>query len=294
MSKSIYQVKSKKAVSEVSNQQQSNIKQQSKVMVYNKNLENVDYLLKLADKNKRQLQESYGRQVDKVEKKIAKNEAVLSQVLQEINEKESHIFDVQRVKIEGFKNEVNKFDKIIESVDNHINSVTDQIQSSKTKEVSLINQSQMLYEDFLSNSNEEINIKDKLHEIRETLKQIEKTYPKDFEFLSEDIQLEKELNEVEDLRKSINKEIKDLEARKIKLQNEKLDKEERKELVEVEFRKIDEQIEESYVDTHLKVCEEYLVKNISDLLVFNNLRLILQGMKNYFILCIYYNIRLLY
>lgn len=264
-------------VSDGSKQQQSNIKQQSKVMVYNKNMENVDYLLKLADKNKRQLQESYGRQVDKVEKKIAKNEAVLSQVLQEINEKESHIFDVQRVKIEGFKNEVNKFDKIRENIDNHILGLTEEIQLSKAKECELINHAQMVYEDFLSNSNEEINVKERLLDTKETLKQIEKTYPKDFEFLSEDIQLEKELNEVEELKNSIHREIKDLEARKIKLQNEKIDKEERKELVEVEFRKIDEQIEESYVDTHLKVCEEYLVKNISDLLVFNNLRLVLQG-----------------
>lgn len=258
---------------------QSNIKQQSKALTCNKNMENVEYLLKVADKNKRQLQESYGKQVDKIEMKISKNEKTLSQVLQEINEKESHIFDVQKVKVEAFKNEANKFDKIKELIEDHLSVLEKEIIESKRNEKHLINQANMVYEDFLTNSNEGILIKEKLHELRETLKQVEKTYPKDFEFLSEDIQLEKELTEVEELKKSIQREIKQLEGVKVKLQHEKLDKEERKELVEVEFRKIDEQIEESYVDNHLKLMEDYLVSNISDLLVFNNLRLVLQGKK---------------
>lgn len=274
--------KSKNNFSTHSKLQQQVLEQKSKVMVYNKNLENVNFQLNLADKTKRQLQESYGKQVDKVEKKIFQNEHVLSQVLQEINEKESHIFEVQRVKVEGFKNEVSKFEKIKELTEDHMNFLKNEINTNKKKERSLVDQCQMLYEDFLSNSNEEILIKEKLIELKDTLKQIEKTYPKDFEFLSEDIMLEKELREVEELKKQITKEIKDLENFKKKLQHDKLDKEERKELVEVEFRKIDEQIEESYVDGHLKIMEDYLVNNVSDLLVFNNLRNILQG--NYHII----------
>ena len=257
--------------------QNSQIKNNSRVGIYNKNLENVDYLLKVADKNKRQLQQSYGIQVDKVDKKIQKNEETLSQILQEINEKETHIFEVQRIKVEGFKNEVSKFDKIRELMEKQLQTLEQTIKESKQNEIKLINQSEMIYEDYLSNTQEEILVKENLVELKETLKQIEKTYPKDFEFLCEDILLEKELHQVEELRNDIQSQIKELEKQKIKLNLQKTDKEERLELIEVEFRKIDEQIEESYRDNHLKVMEEYLVNNISDYLVFSNLKQILQG-----------------
>lgn len=257
--------------------QNSQIKNNSRIGIYNKNLENVDYLLKVADKNKRQLQQSYGIQVDKVDKKIQKNEETLSQILQEINEKETHIFEVQRIKVEGFKNEVSKFDKIRELMEKQLQTLEQTIKESKQNEIKLINQSEMIYEDYLSNTQEEILVKENLVELKETLKQIEKTYPKDFEFLCEDILLEKELHQVEELRNDIQSQIKELEKQKIKLNLQKTDKEERLELIEVEFRKIDEQIEESYRDNHLKVMEEYLINNISDYLVFSNLKQILQG-----------------
>lgn len=243
---------------------------------HNKSLEQVDYLLKVADKNKRQLQESYGKQLDKIENKIKKNEAILSQILQEINEKEYHIYEVQKIKVEGFKNETIKFKKVAELIDSKISATENLIKETIKSNKSYDNQSKMLYEDYLSKSQEELLVKEKLNELKETMKHIEKTYPKDFEFLSEDIKLEKELAEIKSLQSEIKMEIKQLENQKKELNISRADIEERKDLVEVEFRKIDEQIEESYKDDHLKIMENYLVTNISDLLVFNNLRGILQ------------------
>ncbi len=238
---------------------------------------NIDYQLKVADKNKRQLQESYGKQIEKVEKKISKNEQVLHRILEEINEKENQIYEVQKVKLEGFKNEVEKFERIKNLVEEHLAKLSSDIYKSKHNERKLINQTYMLYEDYLSNNNEAYLCKNKIIELKGTLNQIEKTYPKDFEFLFEDIQLEKELVEIESIKKQINSEIKVLEKDKLKLKAENADKEERKELVDVEFKKIDEQIEESYKDAHLKNVEEYLVKHVSNLLELQNLQSLVQG-----------------
>lgn len=250
---------------------------QSQTQSNSKNIENVDYLLKVADKNKRQLQESYGKQVDKIDKKIGKNEQILNQILEEINEKENQIYEVQKIKLEGFKNEVERFEKIKNLVEEHLSKLSSDIYKGKINEKKLLNQTYMLYEDYLSNNNEAFMSKNKILELKNTLNEIEKTYPKDFEFLFEDIQLEKEITQMEYERKQINKEIKDLESQKLKYAAEKADKEERKELVDVEFKKIDEQIEESYHDAHLTNVEEYLVKHVSNLLEFQNLQSLLQG-----------------
>lgn len=257
-----------------SNNNTTNIANKNKF--HNKNLEQVDYLLKVADKNKRQLQESYGKQLDKIENKIKKNEVILSQILQEINEKEFHIYEVQKIKVEGFKNETIKFKQVSDLISSKILATENLIKATIKSNKSYDNQSKMLYEDYLSKCQEELLVKDKLNELKETMKHIEKTYPKDFEFLTEDIKLEKELAEIKSLQNEIKMEIKQLENQKKELNINRADIEERKDLVEVEFRKIDEQIEESYKDDHLKIMENYLVTNISDLLVFNNLRGILQ------------------
>ena len=165
------------------NNSNNNITKQSKKAIYSKNIENIDYLLKVADKNKRQLQESYGKQVEVIEKKISKHEKSLNQILQEINEKENQIFEVQKVKLEGFKNEVEKFEKIKNIVEEHLYKLNFEIKKGNKSVKKLINQTHMLYEDYLSFNNEAYLSKSKVLELKETLTQIEKTYPKDFEFL---------------------------------------------------------------------------------------------------------------
>lgn len=239
--------------------------------------ENINYHLKISAKNKRQLQEAYGKEMDKVEFKIGKEEEKLNRILEEINEKENQIYEVQKIKLEGFKNEVEKFDRIKIIIEEHLKRLSSEIYINKSNEKLINNQTYMLYEDYLSNNHEACLSKNRILDLKTTLSQIEKTYPKDFEFLFEDIQLEKELLEIENTKNIILKEMKELEKTKIKLVHEKSDKEERKELVDVEFKKIDEQIEESYKDNHLKNVEEYLVKHVSNLLDFQNLQSLIQG-----------------
>ena len=54
----------------------------------------------------------------------------------------------------------------------------------------------MIFEDYLCYNQEILNNKQKIIELKESLSLIDKTYPKEFEVLLEDIQMEKELNEL--------------------------------------------------------------------------------------------------
>ena len=53
----------------------------------------MEYLIKIEQKNKKQLQERYRKDIQKLEKNIEKLERDLDLNLKEMNEKESKIFD---------------------------------------------------------------------------------------------------------------------------------------------------------------------------------------------------------
>jgi hypothetical protein len=74
-------------------------------------------------------------------------------------------------------------DKYIEMSD-YLNKINNQEKNS-------YNTTYMVYEDYLSYNNEIILNKKKLMDLKETLIEIEKSYPQDFQFLLEDVQFEK-------------------------------------------------------------------------------------------------------
>lgn len=162
----------------------------------NKKLENIEYLIKIEQRNKKQTSEKFEKQIDKLEKQIEKQESELEKCLKELNLKEAKIFEVQKLKLETFKSEISKYEKIYKDLEDKNGLILKEIDCLDKDEEQSYNYTYMLYEDYLSYSNEIYNNKKRIKEIKESLSEIEKTYPKEFEFLLEDISLEKELNEI--------------------------------------------------------------------------------------------------
>jgi hypothetical protein len=140
--------------------------------------------------------DKYEKHIDKLEKAIYKQEEELEKSIRALNEKEAKVFEVQKVKLEAFRYEIGKYENIYRDLEEKQNILLDTIKKSNYEEEDLYNRTYMIYEDYLSFNNEIVLNKKKIVEMKETLNDIEKTYPKEFEFLLEDIQLEKEMNEI--------------------------------------------------------------------------------------------------
>jgi hypothetical protein len=107
------------------------------------------------------------------------------------------------LKFDGFKTEISKYDNIYKEMEQKSDFIQLQINESINQEHVSYNNTFIINEDILSFKNE-INLnKLKISNLKNTVTNIEKSYPKEFEFLLEDIKHEKELNQVK-IHKSIN------------------------------------------------------------------------------------------
>ena len=164
-----------------------------KISDYSKKIENVEFLIKLEQKNKNQLEDNFETRISKLDATIEKNERELEHTLKELNVKEAKIFEVQKQKLESFKNEIFKFETIYCEIEERLEDIFQVINTIKQEECGVYNQTFIIYEDYLSFCNELTMLKLKMKNLKDVLVEIEKSYPKEFEFLLEDIQIEKEL-----------------------------------------------------------------------------------------------------
>jgi hypothetical protein len=79
-------------------------------------------------------------------------------------------------------------------------SLDKKIQEIEKDDILAYNRTYMIFEDFTNYNQEIISNKEKILELKENLASLEKTYPKEFDFLLVDIQMEKELNELTNKR----------------------------------------------------------------------------------------------
>jgi len=142
------------------------------------------------------MEEKYSKEIQKLEKNIDKLERELENNLKEMNEKESKIFEIQKEKFEMFKFEIMKYDEIYNELEQKFKALEYNIKDTENDENLAYNRTYFIFEDFLRHNQEVSNLKQRIIELKESLTGIERTYPKEFEFLLEDIQMEKELNEL--------------------------------------------------------------------------------------------------
>lgn len=168
-----------------------------------KRIDNVEYMLKIEDKNKKQLIERYEKQIQKTERIIDKLEKELKLIIKELNEKEAKIYEIQKVKFDSFKEDISKYEHIYLELEAKHKDLILQISELKVKERINYNHSNMMSEDCDSFRLEIALIKKKISDFKEVLVEIEKSYPKEFEFLLEDIKLEKELIEIKQQKSNL-------------------------------------------------------------------------------------------
>ena len=171
----------------------------------NKKLENVEFLIKIEEKNKKEIIERYEKQIDKVEKLLYKQDKELKGQIDELNENEQKIYQIQKLKFDNFRLEITKYDSIFKELEQRSHFLSSQINESFKHTTFIVN------EDLLSFKNEISINKEKIVDLKETLINIEKSYPKEFEFLLEDIKFEKELNQVKIQKSKTNNKLRSIQ-----------------------------------------------------------------------------------
>jgi hypothetical protein len=240
-----------------------------------KKLENVEYLMKIEKNNKKILEDKYSKQIVRAESQIEKLEKELEKTLKELNEKETKIFEIQKGKLDNFKNEMRKYENVYVEIDNKFNQTGEVLQENSSEEITVYNHSSMIYEDYLSYNHEIFLLRKKIIQLKETLTEIEKTYPKKFEFLLEDIQLEKELNEISAQKKQNVEEIKSLEKNKKDLSAMREFKNSELQKIQDDIRNNQRLIEVHSKDDHLKKLEDHISQNINDLMLFEKSKILI-------------------
>ena len=177
----------------------------------NKKLENVEFLIKIEEKNKKEIIERYEKQIDKVEKLLYKQDKELKGQIDELNENEQKIYQIQKLKFDNFRLEITKYDSIFKELEQRSHFLSSQINESFKHEHNLYNTTFIVNEDLLSFKNEISINKEKIVDLKETLINIEKSYPKEFEFLLEDIKFEKELNQVKIQKSKTNNKLRSIQ-----------------------------------------------------------------------------------
>ncbi len=242
-----------------------------------KKIENVEYLLKIEQKNKKQLEEKYSKNIEKLESQIEKLENEMESNLKTLNEKEAKIFEIQKAQLETFRVEISKYENIMKEIKDKCLSVEQEIEKSKIEEEKCYNISNMLLEDYHAYSIEIGNLNKKVISLKESLKEIEKTYPKEFNFLLEDIKLEKDMNEMMIVKKSLNEEIESAEKNRKELVKIKEEKTEAQQNLISDIFLLSEAISRDKNDESLTKIEDFITKNISDMLQFEKLKILVQN-----------------
>ena len=136
----------------------------------------------------------------------------------------------------------------------------------------------MIKEEYLSYNNELTLLRDQVQIHLDNLNNLEKNYPKEYKFIQEDFQLENQLNSLKSQLYNNNIDIKNMKRENIDLE----DKREKllKQIVLIQNSdNSNKEINKINSDTKLQNLENEITKNISDLLLWTNLKNII---KNFF------------
>ena len=136
----------------------------------------------------------------------------------------------------------------------------------------------MLKEDFLSYNNELTLLRDQVQIHLNDLNNLEKNYPKEYKFIQEDFQLENQLNNLKSQLYNNNIDIKNMRKENNDLENKR--EQILKQIVIIQNSdNSNKEINKINSDTKLENLENEITKNISDLLLWSNLKNII---KNFF------------
>ena len=262
----------------VSRLNRSNFSTMRKIDTASKRMENVDYLLKIERKNRQQQQLMFEKKLQKIDSELDSCQNELKNSIKNLNKEEQIIYEIQKKNLEKFKQEILKYENIYNEIKEKAESLGNELIQSQQVEELLYNQTFMIKEDYLSYSNELSLLREEVQIHLDNLKTLEKDYPKEYKFIQEDFQLENQLRNLKTNLNNNNIKVKNMKKENINLEDNR--EQLLKQIVLIQNSdNSNKEIEKLNSDTKLNDLENEITKNISNLLLWNNLKNII---KNFF------------
>ena len=262
----------------VSRLNRSNFSTMRKIDTASKRMENVDYLLKIERKNRQQQQLMFEKKLQKIDSELDSCQNELKNSIKNLNKEEQIIYEIQKKNLEKFKQEILKYENIYNEIKEKAESLGNELIQSQQVEELLYNQTFMIKEDYLSYSNELSLLREEVQIHLDNLKTLEKDYPKEYKFIQEDFQLENQLRNLKTNLNHNNIKVKNMKKENINLEDNR--EQLLKQIVLIQNSdNSNKEIEKLNSDTKLNDLENEITKNISNLLLWNNLKNII---KNFF------------
>ena len=262
----------------VSRLNRSNFSTMRKIDTASKRMENVDYLLKIERKNRQQQQLMFEKKLQKIDSELDSCQNELKNSIKNLNKEEQIIYEIQKKNLEKFKQEILKYENIYNEIKEKAESLGNELIQSQQVEELLYNQTFMIKEDYLSYSNELSLLREEVQIHLDNLKTLEKDYPKEYKFIQEDFQLENQLRNLKTNLNNNNIKVKNMKKENINLEDNR--EQLLKQIVLIQNSdNSNKEIEKLNSDTKLNDLENEITKNISNLLLWNNLKDII---KNFF------------
>lgn len=245
-----------------------------KIKELNDDLEKIQNKIKIEQRNKQYRKDTYNLEKNKIEGIISQTEKELKSAINNLNEKENFVYDIQKDKFKNFSSEIKSFESVYNELDLRsikTLAILDKKKAEEKKQFRYISMEEADYESY--------NCELKLQELEKEkllnrIGAIERTYPKEFEYLYQDLVLKKELQEVINQRNVIKRKLgfmysdKNKLSEKIKLYKEDVLNKKNK------MESINLSIEEASIDSYFNSMEKYLSDNVSDIMNFDKLRLL--------------------
>lgn len=240
-------------------------------------MENIENRIKIESRNQLYKEDTFRIDKTKLERLILDTETQLNETIQNLNEKEKIVYEVQKEKFKNFSNEIQIFESIKRDLEERLEK------SIKINEEKLIIKKKrdieigMIISDYESHQIM-LNIKEKeKEELKKRIGALERTYPKEFEYLYQDLVLKKELMQVINERKEIKRKLKYKESDLNKLKIEILDLEVNIEKKKGDLIKTNFEIDEGQQDIYYREMEEYIAKNVSSVMNFDKFKSLING-----------------
>lgn len=251
-------------------------KKQEIVSQLNKKLTLLESRIKIEEKNRLFRNDTFFLEKNKLEAILNTIKDEIGLTLNTLNVKENLVYEIQKDKFSEFSNEIQSFESVAGELEKRLFSTENSILLKKKvfnqKKLS-IGMQEADYESYIC----ELNIQEKEKEkLMGRIGAIERTYPKEFEYLYQDLVLKKELQEVINQRSVLKRKLlfieKDMKVEDKEIERLELELNKRNKILNENKQKLEEAMHDVYFST----IEQYIESSVSDVFNFDKLKLLTQ------------------
>ena len=152
--------------------------------------------IKMNNKNKKIVNEKYEKKINKFVDNKIDFENEIDKILKKLNEKENLIYNIQKLKIDNLKFELNKYFNIINQFEKTNKKLENEIILLENKLKNLNIKSLNKKEEFKNSQIKIENYKNEQENFLNKFQEIKENFPNDFNFIQKNINLQKEIIEL--------------------------------------------------------------------------------------------------